>query len=307
MNGVQDWQSIHMTLFSWLKYILDRFVCTLFSCYFQFDNLVNESFLSAVYTEKQHPSTIKLNSTRKKLQVVEFLLWKVSIFVWYCLVWFDDHDGDRDCLVDMTVYVPRQSDILKKWKLDQEHEKHRARNRTLQEEEEGSGKRDSTIAIQLVCPKSCIAKNNTIDDTNDNSMNSYHSLDDIEFQPKSPIIIYFHGGGMVLGSRFDGLFILDYATSIYKKPLNSINNPTSHLQQPKLQSRAIILSVEYRLAPECPFPSQVIDCLSAASFSIEKYSSKGHDIHIAGFSAGGNLATVVGMECHRKYPGKVKR
>ena len=120
MNGVQDWQSIHMTLFSWLKYILDRFVCTLFSCYFQFDNLVNESFLSAVYTEKQHPSTIKLNSTRKKLQVVEFLLWKVSIFVWYCLVWFDDHDGDRDCLVDMTVYVPRQSDILKKWKLDQE-------------------------------------------------------------------------------------------------------------------------------------------------------------------------------------------
>lgn len=87
---------------------------------------------------------------------------------------------------------------------------------------------------------------------------------------------------------------------------NSSSSSTNNLQPPP-QSSAIMLSVEYRLVCAYPFPSQVIDCLSAASFSIEKYSSKGHDIHIAGFSAGGNLATVVGMECHRKYPGKVKR
>jgi hypothetical protein len=55
---------------------------------------------------------------------------------------------------------------------------------------------------------------NTIDDTNDN-MNLSYSLDDIEFQLKSPIIINFHSGGMVLGSRCVRVFILDFMRLAY--------------------------------------------------------------------------------------------
>jgi len=79
----------------------------------------------------------------------------------------------------------------------------------------------------------------------------------------------------------------------------------------------VVLSVTYRLAPEHPFPNSIIDCLSAASCIIERSNTTtvdkekdndndSNNIHIAGFSAGGQLATVVGLECYRRYPGIIK-
>lgn len=68
---------------------------------------------------------------------------------------------------------------------------------------------------------------------------------------------------------------------------------------------AILASVEYRLAPENPFPAAPIDGLSAAAYFLE--SNPLRKIDIAGISAGGYLATVTALETFRRYPDRVKR
>lgn len=67
----------------------------------------------------------------------------------------------------------------------------------------------------------------------------------------------------------------------------------------------MIISPEYRLAPENPFPACVIDALSVLSFIINATPSS-FRIHIGGQSAGGYLAAVTTFEAHRRYPGRVK-
>lgn len=92
-----------------------------------------------------------------------------------------------------------------------------------------------------------------------------------------PVVVYFHGGGWVLGS------IASHDTSC-----RSIANA----------SGAIVISVDYRLAPESKFPKPLDDAFAAAEWIAENAESFGGDsqrMAIAGDSAGGNLATVVSM------------
>ncbi len=99
----------------------------------------------------------------------------------------------------------------------------------------------------------------------------FHTARDV----KLPILIFIHGGGWTLGS------ITTY-DSIARGLANKIP--------------AIVVSVEYRLAPENPFPAGLEDALAAAQWVIENAGNLGGDparIGIAGDSGGGNLATVV--------------
>lgn len=88
----------------------------------------------------------------------------------------------------------------------------------------------------------------------------------------SAALVYFHGGGFVLGD------------------IESYDNFIAHLAY---ESNLIILSVDYRLAPETPFPGAVEDACSAFSWLLENAEKFGIDrakIAIGGDSAGGNLA-----------------
>ncbi len=89
------------------------------------------------------------------------------------------------------------------------------------------------------------------------------------------VLVYFHGGGWVLGD------------------LNSHDNICRSLTN---RSGAAVLSVDYRLAPEAPFPAGLDDCLTATRWAHAHAADFGADpdrLAVGGDSAGANLATVV--------------
>ncbi|ANZ20834.1 esterase [Streptomyces noursei ATCC 11455] len=91
----------------------------------------------------------------------------------------------------------------------------------------------------------------------------------------SGLILFFHGGGFVLGSR------AGYA-------------PVARLLARR--TGADVLSVDYRLAPEHPFPAAHEDAMAAWEFAVDQAPRWGVDsrrIVVAGDSAGGNLAAVL--------------
>lgn len=100
-----------------------------------------------------------------------------------------------------------------------------------------------------------------------------------------PVLLYFHGGGWVIGSP-----------------------DTVHATCALLANRAgaIVVSVDYRLAPEHKFPAAAEDCYAATAWAAENARSFGGDsrrIAVAGDSAGGNLAAVVSLMAREKgYP-----
>lgn len=85
-------------------------------------------------------------------------------------------------------------------------------------------------------------------------------------------VVFFHGGGFVLGS-------VELMDDIARKLCRDLN--------------AVIVSVEYRLAPEHPFPAAHDDALTATLWARENVLTLGGDASrfaVAGESAGGNLA-----------------
>jgi acetyl esterase/lipase len=92
------------------------------------------------------------------------------------------------------------------------------------------------------------------------------------------VVLYFHGGVYVLGDAFGAA---DLASQIGRR------------------TRAKIISVDYRLAPEHPYPAAVDDALAAYEALLQNGTAP-KDIAFAGESAGGGLAiaTLVNARDH---------
>ena len=91
----------------------------------------------------------------------------------------------------------------------------------------------------------------------------------------SALLVYYHGGGWVLGD----VEVSDSACRVLA-----------------LNAGLSVLSVDYRLAPENPFPAAVEDAVAAFRYAVDNAASLGVDpaaVGVGGESAGGNLAAVV--------------
>ena len=94
-------------------------------------------------------------------------------------------------------------------------------------------------------------------------------------EPSPSLLVLFHGGGWALGD------------------LDTHDNMCRYLCH---HARPVVVNVEYRLAPEHPFPEGLEDCIATTRWVYEhavELGSTQADLAVIGDSAGGNLAAVV--------------
>ena len=92
-----------------------------------------------------------------------------------------------------------------------------------------------------------------------------------------PILVWYHGGGWVVGD------------------LESADPTARHLCK---GAACVVVSVDYRLAPETKFPGPAEDCYAATVWAAENAASFGGDaprLAVGGDSAGGNLAAAISL------------
>jgi acetyl esterase len=97
-----------------------------------------------------------------------------------------------------------------------------------------------------------------------------------------PLVLYFHGGGFVFGELRGG----DWICGTVARDLD-----------------AVVVSVDYRLAPTHPFPAAVDDCFAVTEWAAANAAELGADagrLGVMGESAGANLAAVVCLVAQEK-------
>jgi acetyl esterase/lipase len=90
-----------------------------------------------------------------------------------------------------------------------------------------------------------------------------------------PVVVFFHGGGFVVGD---------------------LDTHDGTCRQHAVGASAVVVSVDYRLAPEHPYPAAIEDAWAATQWVAEHGSEIGVDtgrLAVAGDSAGGNISAVI--------------
>lgn len=105
-----------------------------------------------------------------------------------------------------------------------------------------------------------------------------------ETEAPPPVVLFFHGGGWSVGDldSYDGT-----------------------ARRHAADADAVVVSVDYRLAPEHPYPAAVDDVWAATQWVAEHADELGVDasrLAVAGDSAGGNLAAVVAQLARESGP-----
>lgn len=100
-----------------------------------------------------------------------------------------------------------------------------------------------------------------------------------------PVVLNFHGGGFTLGSAADDARWCGTVVD---------------------ECHAVVISVDYRLAPECPFPTAVEDGVDAVIYvhnHAEELGINRDKIALSGFSSGGNMAFTVPLRLYDELQG----
>jgi acetyl esterase len=92
-----------------------------------------------------------------------------------------------------------------------------------------------------------------------------------------PVVVYFHGGGFVMGT---------------------LETHDPYCRGLTTEAGVMVVSVDYRLAPEHKFPAGVEDCFAATEWvlaHVEELGGDGQRVFVAGDSAGATMATVAAL------------
>jgi acetyl esterase len=103
-----------------------------------------------------------------------------------------------------------------------------------------------------------------------------------------PVLHFFHGGGWVFGD---------------------LETHDALCRDLCVQGRQLVVAINYRLAPEHPFPIPVQDCLASLAWIRENASRLDGDadsVVLCGDSSGGNLAAVAAQQARQLFPGMIK-
>jgi acetyl esterase len=98
-------------------------------------------------------------------------------------------------------------------------------------------------------------------------------------QPTGTTVAFFHGGGWIIGD---------------------LDSHDGHARRLAATVGAVVVHVDYRLAPEHPFPAAYDDCVAAITWvhgHVDELGGRADRIAVAGDSAGGNLAAAVAVAC----------
>jgi acetyl esterase len=104
----------------------------------------------------------------------------------------------------------------------------------------------------------------------------YRPTDSLPGEPM-PTIVYYHGGSWIIGD---------------------VDTHDAATRQIARQVRAVVISVDYRLAPEHPFPAGLDDAKAALDWAIENVGELGgvpSKVVISGDSAGGNFCAAISV------------
>ncbi len=99
----------------------------------------------------------------------------------------------------------------------------------------------------------------------------------VPIEPPAGVIVYYHGGGWVLGS-------IDETDTMARKLAE--------------RTSCAVVNVEYRLAPEYRYPTAADDCYAALEWTaahLDEIADGDVPLFVAGDSAGGNLAAVTAV------------
>ena len=106
---------------------------------------------------------------------------------------------------------------------------------------------------------------------------------------RKTVLLFFHGGGWVIGN------------------IDSYSNVCAHMAS---MTGCVVVSVDYRLAPEHPFPCGLEDCYAVAReifLDLTLFGVDKEDIVLIGDSAGGNLAAAVSLKARDRGEFKVTK
>jgi acetyl esterase len=104
---------------------------------------------------------------------------------------------------------------------------------------------------------------------------------------RMPAVVFFHGGAFIGGT------------------VKAVENPCKALAE---KAGAVVVSVDYRLAPECPFPAGLTDCFDAVTWAHTNARELDIDercIAVAGDSAGGNLSAACAIMDRDRKTGMI--
>ena len=130
------------------------------------------------------------------------------------------------------------------------------------------------VVLYFYCP-SAYFKDASIDAVRDNTDRGENGGMTLKTDSRFPVVVNFHGGGFTLGRATDDAC---WAQCVVR------------------DARAVMVSVEYRLAPEHPFPAAVDDGVDTLLYLAAHAAELRLDVSrlaLTGFSAGGNLAVTV--------------